>query len=178
MTIYSSPIQGVSLSYALREAAVHAPAARVVLPTYEFTHSTFTSRALVVCNHEDITALDENGVSCTFLAFAGLRAQGFDESDQAVNAVLKLLLDGVSTSVISKLDLAVQSLEPIGLVERIYVSDDLTSPAILPVAKVNLRNAKVTETRVEVECGFGDPNNQPFPRQNYTRPLYPSLAAQ
>lgn len=178
MTTFSAAVQGVSLSYALREAAVHAPAGRVVLATYEFTHSLFTSRALLVVNHEDWVANDENGVSCTFKAFAGLRSSGFDESDQAAQPVLKLFLDGVSSAVIDKLDLAVTSLEPVGLIERIYVSDDASTPAILPVAKTIVRLGTITETRVEIECGFGDPSNQPFPRKNYTRLEYPSLAAQ
>ena len=53
-------------------------------------------------------------------------------SDQPV---LKLFMDGVSSVVIDKLDLAVTSQVPIGLIERIYVSDDASTPAILPVAK-------------------------------------------
>jgi hypothetical protein len=178
MTLFSSPVQGVSLSYALREAATHAPAGRVVLATYEFTHSLFVGRALIVANHENWVALDENGVSCTFIAFAGLRVGGFDESDQAALPTLKLRLDGVSTLIVDKLDLAVGSLEPVGLIERIYVSDDTTGPALLPVANTLIRVGTVTETRVDIECGFGDPSNQPFPRKNYTRSEYISLAVQ
>ena len=64
-----------------------------------------------------------------------------------------------------------------GIIERIYVSDDLTGPAIIPVTKAYVRSGTVTETTVSVEVGFGDPANQPFPRKSYTRTEHPGLAA-
>ena len=166
------------MSDALREAAVYAPIDRAVLLTYELTHSAFASRALVVADYQDLVAKDENGVTVTYKALAGIRPQGFEESDQASSPTIKLTLDGVSAVIIADLDAALQSLEPVGLVERIYASDDLTTPAILPLAKVILKSASITETKVTVEAGFGDSANQPFPRKNYTRDEYPSLATQ
>ena len=71
------------MSTALREAASYASTSRVLLVTYEFTHSSFVSRALIVIAHDDIYAADENGVYVTYTAIAGLKSQGFDESDQA-----------------------------------------------------------------------------------------------
>ena len=178
MPTFSEPIHGVSMSEALREAATYAPTGRTVLLTYEITHSTLTERALVVAEHTDWSALDEGGSAVTFKALAGLRSQGFDESDDAATPAIKLFMDGVSTVLIDKLDLALTSLEPVGLIERVYVSDDPSGPAILPPARVIVRDGSVTERRVTLDCGFGDPANQPFPRKNYTRSEYPSLATQ
>lgn len=170
-------VHGVTMSAALREAATYSPYDTVVLRTYEFTHSAFSSRALVVCNYENWVAKDENGVTVTYLAFAALRTQGMDESDQAETPLLRLILDGVAQTVVDALDLALLSLEPVGCVERIYTSNDPSGPAILPVVKTYIRTAKVTETQIQLEAGFGDPTNQPFPRKNYTRPEYPGLSA-
>lgn len=177
-TTFSPAIHGVTMSEALREAATYAPASRVVLATYEFTHSSFTERALVVCNHENLTAKDETGATVTYAALAGLKTEGFEESDQAATPVLRLELDGVSAVLTAKLDLALLSLEPVGVIERIYVSDDLETPAVLPPAKAIVRSGSVSEVRVSLEVGFGDPANQPFPRKLFTRAEYPGLAVQ
>lgn len=164
------------MSDALREAASYAPVSRVILVTYEFTHSTFVGRALIVVAHEDLATFDENGLPVTFVAVAGLRSQGFDESDQAATPLIRLEISGISTALIDKLDMALEGLEPVGVIERVYVSDDLAGPAILPVVKANVRSGTVSETTVAMEVGFGDPANLPFPRKTYTRKEYPGLA--
>jgi hypothetical protein len=178
MPDFSAPLNGVSLSDALKEAAVHAPSDRVVLATYEFVHSSFTTRALVVVDHTDLEAKTETGDLVTYVAIAGLRPESFEESDQASTPLLKLTLDGVSGELIDKLDAALLGFDPVTLIERIYVSDDLDSPAILPPATAIIRSGSVSETSVTIEAGFGDPANQPFPRKLYTRGEYPGLAAQ
>ena len=178
MPTFAAPLHGVSLSDALKEAATHAPSDRVVLATYEFVHSSFSSRALVVVDHTDLEAQTETAETVTFIAIAGIRPESFEESDQASTPLLKLTLDGVSGELIDKLDAALLGFDPITLIERIYVSDDLTSPAILPPATAIIRSGSVSETSVTIEAGFGDPANQPFPRKLYTRGEYPGLAAQ
>ena len=177
-TAFSPAIQGVTMSEALREAATYAPVHRAVLLTYEFVHPAISPRALVVCNHENITAKDESGVTITFTALGGLRSSGFEESDQAATPTLRLEMDGVSTELVDKLDLALESLTPSTVIESIYVSDDLTTPALLPPAQAIVRTGSVTETKVALEIGFGDPANQPFPRKTYTRVEHPGLAVQ
>lgn len=177
-TSFSPAIHGVSMSEALREAATYAPVERVVLLTYEFVHSAFTERALVVCNHEEFIAKDEDGVTVTYAPLAGLKSEGFEESDQASTPLLRLEMDGVSSVLVSKLDLALLSLEPVEVIERVYVSDDTTTPAVMPPARAVVRTGSVTETRVSLEVGFGDPANQPFPRKLFTRAEYPGLAVQ
>jgi hypothetical protein len=177
MPTFGTAIHGVSMSVALREAASYASVSRVLLTTYEFTHSSFVGRALIVVSHDDLYAADENAVYVTYAAIAGLKSQGFDESDQASTPLIKLEISGLSTVLIAQLDLALEGIEPVGIVERVYVSDDLTGPAILPVVKAYIRSGTVTETTVSVEIGFGDPANQPYPRKTYTRVDYPGLAA-
>lgn len=178
MAIFSDPIHGVSMSEALREAATYAPIDRAVLMTYEFVHPTFTERVVVVSDYADLAAKDENGADVVYKALAGLRSEGFEESDQASTPLLKLLIDGVSSILISEMDRALVTLDPIEVIERVYVSDDLTTPALLPPARAIVRSGSVTETRITLEVGFGDPANQPFPRKTYTRKEYPGLAAQ
>ena len=166
------------MSEALREAATYAPIDRAVMLTYEFIHPTFTSRVAVVCDYADLTAKDEDDVTVTYKALAGLRSEGFEESDQASTPLLKLVMDGVSSLLVTEMDRALVTLDPVEVVERVYVSDDLTTPALLPPARAVVRSGSLTETRVTLEIGFGDPANQPFPRKVYTRAEYPGLAAQ
>jgi hypothetical protein len=165
------------MSEALREAAMYAPVGRTVLVTYEFTHSSFTQRALVVAAYDNVTATTETGDTVEFIAIAGLKSEGFAENDEEATPLVRLTLDGVSPFILEKLDMALPSMEPIGIIERVYVSDDLTTPALLPPAKAVIRSATVNETRVAIEAGFGDPANQPFPRKTYQRAEYPGLAA-
>lgn len=166
------------MSEALREAATYAPIDRAVLMTYEFVHPTFTERVVIVSDYADLEAKDEDGVDVVYKALAGLRSEGFEESDQASTPLLKLLIDGVSSILITEMDRALVTLDPIEVIERVYVSDDLTTPALLPPARAIVRSGSVTETRITLEVGFGDPANQPFPRKVYTRKEYPGLAAQ
>lgn len=174
-TSFSDPVHGVSQSEALREAAAYAPQDRVVLRTYEFTHSSFATRALVVIDYTNLTAKTETGETVEYLAVGGLRSEAPEESETAATPVFRLSIDGVSREIAEKLDLALAGLEPVWLIERIYVSDDLETPAVLPPAKAIIRTGKVTETRVAIEAGFGDPANQPFPRKLYTRTEHPGL---
>lgn len=176
MPVYSSSLHGVSLSDALKEAAVHAPAERVVLATYEFVHSSMLTRALVVASFDNITATTEEGHTVEFIALAALQPEGFEESAEGAMPLKKLRLDGVSSEILTRLDAALLSLEPVEVIERLYVSDDLTGPAILPPARALLRSGSVNETSVTIDIGFGDPANQPFPRKVYTRTEYPGLA--
>lgn len=177
MPTFDTPLNGVSLSDALKEAATYAPIDRVVLATYEFVHPSFMQRALIVNDYQNLTAVTEVGDTVTYIGVAALRVQGFDESDQASTPTLKLSIDGVSLDLVDKLDAAVESMVPVQVIERIYVSDQLTGPAILPPAKVYIRDGTFTETRIEIECGLGDSANLPFPRKNYTREEHPSLSA-
>jgi hypothetical protein len=162
---------------ALREAATYAPVDRVILLTYEFVHPSFTTRALVVADLQNLTAFTEEGDEVEYIAVAGLRSEGFPESDEEATPLIRLAIDGVSNYIVSGLDAALAGITPIEVIERVYVSDDLSTPAILPPARAFVRTASVTETRVTIEVGFGDPANQPYPRKIYTRAEYPGLAA-
>ncbi len=169
------PENGVEFSDALVEAATHAPIGKVVILTYEFTHSSFTTRALVAISHTDVAATTEDDDDVTFVAIGGLRSDGPEESAKG-GVVQRMSLDGVSQEIVDRLDAALLSLEPVGIIERVYMSDDLTGPALLPPAKGVVRTGKVTERTVEIEIGIGDPSNQPFPRKNYVREQYPGLS--
>lgn len=174
-TFTATQHHGVKLSDALREAAMHAPATGVVYYTYEFVHSSFTSRALIVVDHNNLEAYDENGVLCTFIALAGLKSEGPEESDNMASAAIRLRLDGVSSELLDDMNLALTSLDPTYVIERIYIAGDLSGPAVIPPVRATIRSGEVSETTIELEAGFGDPSNQPFPRKLYTRKEHPGL---
>lgn len=90
------------MSDALKEAAVHAPAERVVLATYEFVHSSMLTRALVVASFDNITATTEEGHTVEFIALAALQPEGFEESAEGAMPLKKLRLDGVSSEILTQ----------------------------------------------------------------------------
>ena len=174
-TSFSDPVHGVSQSEALREAAAYAPQDRVVLRTYEFTHSSFATRALVVIDYTNLTAKTETGETVEYLAVGGLRSEAPEESETAATPVFRLSIDGVSREIAEKLDLALAGRGAVWVGEGGYGSGGLEKPGGVPPAQATVRAGEVTETRVAIEAGFGDPANQPFPRKLYTRTEHPGL---
>lgn len=179
---------GVSYSEAYAEAIIHAPADRVMIETLEMRHSGFRDDSgapyaiRVVSGHEDVTATLEAtapidpGETVVFEALP-YRVSGPDETDTDEAPTITLAIDGVSALVVPQLDAAVQTLEPVMLTVRYYVSTDLSTPAILPPLTMTLFDVEVGETQITARGGIYDPANKLFPRKTYTLAEYPGLAA-
>jgi hypothetical protein len=179
---YLPPLHGISLSEAEAEAAAIAPIHRVALDALEFWHPAFTAPARVVNDNAPLTATLEAdaprdaGEAVTFQAVA-VSVIWPSETDDAAAPRLQLQVDGVSAILIDQLELAVDTLDPVILIARRYMSDDLSGPARLPVLTLELTDVRVTETRVTATCLAGDPANTRFPSRAYTRARYPGLPA-
>lgn len=176
MPNYLDELNGVSLSEAYAEAVASAPVDRMIFFTYELTHPTFAERILIVNDFKPITATLEDGTTVDFVA-CPVQATPPEEGDNSEMPKINIRIDGVSAIVASQLDAAVKTMDRIGIVERQYVSDDLSAPAVMPPLRLTLRDVEVTETTVNVTAAFDDPINRGFPAKDYTAKEYPGLAA-
>ena len=176
MPNYQDEINGVSISEAYAEAASSAPIDRVVYYTYELTHPTFTERVLIVNDFAPITVTLEDGTEAEFTA-CPVSVTPPEESDESATPNIRINIDGVSGIVAAKLDEAVKTMERIGIIERVYVSDDLSAPAVMPPLRLTLRDVEVTEQTVSASAAYDDPINRGFPGKDYLPREYPGLAA-
>ena len=176
MPHYLDKRYGVDLSEAYAEAAASAPLERAIIYTYELTHPSFTERICIVNGFENVTANLETGESVEFIA-CPVQIIPPSESDDAEAPSIDVAIDGVSAIVAEQLEVAAQAHELIKITERIYVSDDLTAPAVLPPLCLTLQSVSVTATRVTASARFTDPINRGFPCKDYLPREYPGLMA-
>lgn len=176
MPNYLDEKNGLTLSEAYAEAAASAPAGRIVHNTYELTHPSFTERILIVNSYTPVTATLETGETVEFVP-CPVTVTPPEESEGAAIPAINIQIDGVSGLVVNALDLAIKTSERIGVIERVYVSDDLSAPAVLPPLRLTLREVEVNEYSVVASAGYDDPINRGFPAKEYLAREYPGLAA-
>lgn len=182
MPIFDEPLHGVSLSEALKEAAVIAPVHRTVLYTFELRHASLDEPVRVVLNHEPITATLEvtapvdAGIAVEFLA-ARVQVGRPEESESASSPTVTLTITNVSGLISEALRQARGSLELWEVTERVYTSDDLTCPAILPPLTLTVSSFEYDGVSATLTCSFGDSINVSVPRATFTPEQYPGLTA-
>lgn len=169
-------LHGVTLAEAYKEAVASAPAGRVVLYTYEITHSTFPDRILIVNDYQELNATLEDGTAVVFVPCPVL-VTAPEESDNAASPSISVQIDGVSAILAGRLDTAMHTYEKIGIIERVYVSDDTSSPAVMPPLSLILQDVEVGETSVTATAAYDDPINKGFPAKDYNIREYPGLNA-
>ena len=168
---------GVSLAEAYAEAVSSAPAGQVVLYTYEITHSTFGSeRILIVNDYQPLQATLETGEEVEFTPCPVLVTSP-EQSDSGETPSIDVQIDGVSGILAERLDAAMGLYEKIGIIERVYVSNDTSAPAIMPPLSLILKDVEVNETTVKASASYDDPVNKGFPAKDYNIREYPGLTA-
>lgn len=167
---------GVTLSEAYAEAAASAPVDRAILFTYELLHPSFTEKILIVNDFAKLVAKLENGQEYEF-APCPVTVIPPEETDEAKAPSIQVKIDGVSSMVATQLEIAARQHELIQLIERVYVSDDLSGPAHLPPLKLTLKTVNIDYRQVTAEAAFTDPANRGFPNYDYLNKEYPGLTA-
>lgn len=181
-------LHGVSFSEAYAEALAIAPVERVLLETLEFRHPAFKDEdgapfaARIVNDLQPLTARLEASAPVDANALVlfdpcPVRVKHPDETESGEAPYIDLAIDGVSRILVEQLDYAIGTIEVVEVTVRVYASDDLSGPAILPVTSLVLHQVRVSETRVTAKAMLYDPANRGFPRQEYTADLYPGLSA-
>lgn len=179
MPVYSLEVEGVEYSTAYAEACAVSPVNRVLLITIELHHPSFAQPARIVADKRDLTAKLEadapaNGGEFVLWTAVAVRASLPRETDTG-GQVAALSVDGVSRFLAEQLDAAVQTSDPLTMILREYVSNDLAGPARLPVPRFTLRNVNVTERTVTAEAVLGERVNRGYPALFYTPAKYPGL---
>lgn len=163
-----------SLQAAIKEAYATAPTQMVYLESIQISHALVTPDVFLVNDRVDKTMKIEGGVSKLFRACAfriSLPASGDNGVQQ-----LSLAIDNVDRAISDFMDVVKDSLTPVTVTYRPYLSTDLNTPQMSPPLVLYLTDIVVTEVEVAGRATFADIINKKFPTDLYTRARFPSLA--
>ncbi len=182
MPTYRPAQYGIQLSQALAEAAAVAPVEQARHLCLEFRHPS-ADPIRVTDNTDALTVTHEAGApllpgaSATYLP-APIRVTLPEESPEAGSPQITITLAHVNGAVAERLRATRESLTPWRVIERVYLSDDLTGPAVLPPLELEVLEVEFGGEPVAVlRCAFGDPARRPVPRLTYRVSQYPGLTA-
>jgi len=173
--------RGVTLAEALQEAAAIAPITRQMIYAYELWHPTLSAPVYFVNDNADLDAFIENtadrnaATEVTFVA-CRLAVTRPEEGDQPESPKLSLSRPDLGSLLKPLLDAARGSTVPWVLIERLYASDDLSSPAMLPPLQVELTNVDIVGSQVQMQASFDDDGTLAIPAITFRRSEYPGLA--
>lgn len=171
---------GVTLSEALQEAAAVAPAGRAMLWAYELWHPTRAAPIRFVNAIEPLSATLEADAPrnpSTEVEFDAcpVQMQRPEESDTAASPTVALSRPDVAALWKPALDDARGSLEPWVLIERVYASDDTSTPAMLPPLTYEITDIELAGAGASLTAAFGDFVSTAVPRTTFRRKDYPGL---
>lgn len=181
MPVYNEPLRGVSYSEAYAEALASASVDDAVLYLLEIRHADLAAPIRLVINDTDVTARLESDAPANAGQWVAHTAIQFgihlpEESDSNPAPQAQFWIDGVSSIVAGELEVAAESLAPVYLTVRTYLSTDLSAPAVLPPLQLELRDISIDETRVSATAAYADFGNMRFPGKTFTMAEYPGLA--
>jgi hypothetical protein len=180
MPIYLPARAGVVYSVAFAESAAIARLQYLMLETYELWHPSFDEPIRIVNDVTAITAVLEAtaprnpGEAVAFLAVK-MTVDKPEESDTAENPSIGLSRPDLSGILKNALDKARGSLVPWDIIERVYASDDLTAPAILPPRAYQMKNVSLSVALANMQASYDDHANEAIPRLTFKREFYPGL---
>jgi Domain of unknown function (DUF1833) len=173
--------RGVTLTEALQEAAAIAPIGRAMLLAYELWHPSLAEPIRFVDDNAALLATLEADAprdASTEVEFIAcpVSLQRPEESDGAASPTVSLARPDVGGLLKGALDAARGSLEPWTLIERVFASDDTSTPAKLPPMSFELTSADITGAAAKITALFDDDANVSIPRITFRRSDYPGLA--
>lgn len=162
-----------SLQDAIKEAFAVAPANKVILNTLEIRQEGVQDPIFLVQGRRMIQATDENGNLRTFepVGFQFSLPPSNEEGFQSLN----IAIDNVGRRVNQFITAAMSEREPVKVIYRPYLSDDLSAPQMDPPLVLFLKDVRISATQVVGRATFMDIVNKKFPSQLYTRERFPSL---
>lgn len=172
--------RGVTISEAWQEGVASAPLSRVHLYAYELWHPTMTEPVRFVNNNDALFAVLEPGAprnaseEVEFLA-CPLQMTRPEESDTAESPSVTLTRPDVAGLVKQAFDRARGSLDSWTIIERAYVSDNLTTPALLPPQSFEITLSSLSGSAARITAAYDDENSDSVPRLTFKREEYPGL---
>lgn len=172
--------RGVTLAQALQEAAAVAPITRQMIYCYELWHPTLVSPVYFVNDNADLLATIEVAAArnanteVEFLS-CPMSVTRPEESDQPESPKITLSRPDLAGMMRPLLDAARGSLDPWIIIERLYASDDLTGPALLPPLEVELTSIDMVGSALQLSAQFDDDGAFAVPAITFRRAQYPGL---
>ena len=173
-----------ALSQAIKEAYASAPPVPV-LDTIELYHPAFVddqgqpapvryvNDGLDLTAYLEATAPRNPGEEVTFTA-GQFRLKVPETTDKGVSD-LQIAIDNVNPVITRYIELAMQNPEPIDVIWRPYVSDDLSGPDLDPPLYMQTVKINVDITSVALTASFNEWVNKRYPGFIYTAEDYPGL---
>jgi hypothetical protein len=163
-----------SLQEAIKEAYATAASNVAVLETIEIAHPSLPSGSIfLVQNREDITFTLEDTSTQLFQA-AGFSITPPSMGDTGLQE-LSLSIDNVDRQVSDFIDLVKESSDPVTVIYRPYLSNDPTTPQMVPPLTLFLTDVTIDLFKVSAKATFFDIINKKAPSEIYTRFRFPSL---
>lgn len=163
-----------ALQAAIKEAYATAPSNIAYLETLEISHPSVPTPVYIVRDRvgHNLT-LEDTSVKafepCPFRL--SLPASG----DNGLQELL-LSIENVDRRIGDFLEAAKESIEPITVKYRPYLSTDPTTPQLNPPLVLSLTDVTVNQVEASGRATFADIINKKFPTALYTRARFPSLA--
>jgi len=172
--------KGVTLAQALQEAAAIAPIYRQMLYAYELWHPTLAAPVYFVNDNADLSAFIEIGAArnaeaeVQFLS-CPMAVSRPEESDQPEAPKISMSRPDLAGIMRPLLDAARGSLFPWVIIERVYASDDLSRPALLPPLEVELTSVEMVGSALQIAAQLDDDGTLAVPATTFRRAEYPGL---
>ena len=171
-----------TLSDAIREAYAVAPTDQVIYHTLEIWHPVFTQPIRVVRDNVAISARIEAGAARDAGTLQGFEGYAFDvvPPDQSATSLPQCVIeiDNVSREILAQIDLAVFETDPITVIYRAYLSDNLASgPENDPPVEMTITQISATPLRIRAVAGFANLLDRRFPALDYNLEDFPGLVA-
>ena len=172
--------KGVTISQAWQEGVASAYIGRVHLYAYEIWHPTMLEPVRFVNDVLDLAATLEpdaprNALEEVVFMACPLEMTRPEESDTAESPSVTLMRPDVGGLLKSAMDNARGSLVPWTIIERAYVSDELSSPAITPPQSFEISLTSISGGSARITAQYDDELSDPVPRITFKRGEYPGL---
>ena len=163
-----------TLTDAYKEALLYVPNDNPILETLSFEHID-EDPIYIVKDYQNFTAyLEDLTTEVTFIAgFFDLKMPAKNNSGVPD---LSLAVGNADGSTLALLEAVKLSGEPLEAVYRVYLYDDPSTPAVLPVLRLQVKNVRVTRFQAAARAVFArDLKNTRVPKERYTRARFPGL---
>ena len=172
--------KGVTLAEALQEAAAVAPIYRQMLYAYELWHPTLAAPVYFVNDNDVLAAFieataDRNPSTEVEFLSCVMSVTRPEESDQPEAPKISMSRPDLAGMMRPLLDVARGSLFPWVIIERVYASDDLSAPALLPPLEVELTSIDMVGSALQIAAQLDDDGTLAVPAITFRRAEYPGL---
>ena len=172
--------KGVTLAQALQEAAAVAPIYRQMLYAYELWHPTLAAPVYFVNDNADLLAFIEPAAArnanteVEFLS-CPMAVTRPEESDQPEAPKISMSRPDLAGLMRPLLAAARGTQDPWVIIERVYASDDLSGPALLPPLEVELTSIDMVGSALQISAQLDDDGTLAVPATTFRRTEYPGL---